>query len=84
MFLTVLICRRLRKSNLFSMHPDLMRMMDVHTTVMNVIKTYLSYSLTTLKKQKNTMPVRPKLRRQIVSLVRFASAQRTCSTWSNM
>ena len=54
--------RKLRKSELFSHHPDLMRMMGVHVTVMNVIKTYLSYSSNTLHRQDDVIPLKQKLR----------------------
>lgn len=56
-----IVCRKLSKSELFGHHPDLMRMMGVHTTVMNVIKTYLNYS-SSLQKQDDVIRVRQKLR----------------------
>ena len=49
--------RTLQHSELFSRHPDLLRLTGVHTTVMNVIKSYLSYN-TSLKQQNDVMHIR--------------------------
>ena len=49
--------RTLQHSELFSRHPDLLRLTGVHTTVMNVIKSYLSYN-TSLKQQSDVMHIR--------------------------
>ena len=61
--------RTLQHSELFSQHPDLVRLTGVHTTVMNVIKSYLSYN-TSLKQQSDVIRIRlERMKRMTISPV---------------
>ncbi len=54
--------RILQNSQLFSRHPDLLRLTGVHLTVMNVVKSYLSFN--TSLKSKNDHKIRVRIERK--------------------
>ncbi len=64
-FFTVwLYYRTLQQSGLFSKHPHLFRLTGVHLTVMNVIKSYLSFN-SNLKGKSDFVKVRVQRKRKM-------------------
>ena len=57
--------RILQNSQLFSRHPDLLRLTGVHLTVMNVIKSYLSFNTSLKSKNDHKISVRVERKKKI-------------------